>query len=84
MDILIRLFNTILACERMFEEWRMSVLVLIFKNKGDVQSCWTCRGMKLMNHTMKIQERVFKAKLRREVMMEKYREGLKELHWVNE
>lgn len=50
MDILTRLFNTILACERMFEEWRMSVLVLIFKNKGDVQSCWTCRGMKLMNH----------------------------------
>uniref|UniRef100_A0A3Q2ZRF6 Palmdelphin n=1 Tax=Kryptolebias marmoratus TaxID=37003 RepID=A0A3Q2ZRF6_KRYMA len=35
-----------------------SVLVPIFKNVGDVQSCSNCRGIKLMNYTMKIWDRV--------------------------
>ena len=36
IDFLTRLFNKILEDERMLDEWR-SVLVPIFKNKGDVQ-----------------------------------------------
>ena len=36
---------------KMPEEWRRSILVPIFKNKGDVQSCTNYRGIKLMNHT---------------------------------
>ena len=36
VEFLTRLFNTILESERMPEEWRRSVLVPIFKNKGDV------------------------------------------------
>ncbi|KAL7841885.1 hypothetical protein SRHO_G00255760 [Serrasalmus rhombeus] len=39
VDFLTRLFNKILESERMPDEWRSSVLVPIFKNKGDVQSC---------------------------------------------
>lgn len=30
------------------------VLVPIFKNKGDVQSCGSYRRIKLMNHTIKL------------------------------
>ena len=33
-----RLFNKILEDERMPDEWRRSVLIPIFKNKGDVLS----------------------------------------------
>ncbi|KAK3567837.1 hypothetical protein QTP86_027362, partial [Hemibagrus guttatus] len=51
--------------ERMPEEWRRSVLVPIFKNKGDVQSCSNYRGIKLMSHTMKLWERVVEARLRK-------------------
>ena len=82
------------------------MLVPIFKNKGDVQSCSNYRGIKLISHTMKLWERVVEARLRREVtiseqqygfmprksttdamfalrvLMEKYREGQKELHCV--
>lgn len=36
VSFLFRLFNTKLESQRMFEEWRRSVLLLIFKNK-DVQ-----------------------------------------------
>ena len=37
IEFLTRLFNTLLVGERMPEEWRRSVLILIYKNKGDVQ-----------------------------------------------
>ena len=67
VDFLTRLFNNILATEKMPEEWRQSILVPIFKNKGDAQSCNNYRGIKLMSHSMKLWERVVEARLRREV-----------------
>ena len=58
----------ILNSEKIPEEWKKSVLMLIFKNKGDEQSCSNCRGIKLMSHTMKIWERV-EANLRDEIVI---------------
>jgi hypothetical protein len=60
---LAKLFNLIFRENKMPEEWR-SVLVPIFKNKGDVQSCTNYRGIKLMSHTMKLWERVIEHRLR--------------------
>ena len=92
--------------ERMPEEWRRSVLIPIYKNKGDAQCCGNYRGIKLMSHTMKVWERIIEARLRDRVeiskqqygfmpgkgttdarfalrmLMEKYREGQRELHCV--
>ncbi|KAK3527184.1 hypothetical protein QTP86_014596, partial [Hemibagrus guttatus] len=106
VEFLTSLFNRVLESERMPEEWRRSVLVPIFKNKGDVQSCSNYRGIKLMSHTMKVWERVVEARLRKvveiceqqygfmprksttdaifalRILMEKYRDGQKELHCV--
>ena len=56
------------------DEWR-SVLVPIFKNKGDVQSCSNYRGIKLISHTMKLWERVVEARLRREVTISEQQYG---------
>ncbi|KAK3543895.1 hypothetical protein QTP70_030268, partial [Hemibagrus guttatus] len=102
----VSLFNRVLESERMPEEWRRSVLVPIFKIKGDVQSCSNYRGIKLMSHTMKLWERVVEARLRKvvgiceqqygfmprksttdaifalRILMEKYRDGQRELHCV--
>ncbi|KAK3564719.1 hypothetical protein QTP86_024874, partial [Hemibagrus guttatus] len=106
VEFLTSLFNRVLETERMLEEWRRSVLVPIFKNKGDVQSCSNYRGIKLMSHTMKLWERVVEARLRKvveiceqqygfmprksttdaifalRILMEKYRDGQRELHCV--
>ncbi|KAK3513112.1 hypothetical protein QTP70_001685 [Hemibagrus guttatus] len=106
VEFLTSLFNRVLESERMPEEWRRSVLVTIFKNKGDVQSCSSYRGIKLMSHTMKLWERVVEARLRKvveiceqqygfmprnsttdaifalRILMEKYRDGQRELHCV--
>ena len=39
IKFLTRLFNRLLMGEQMPEEWRRSVLILIYKNKGDAQCC---------------------------------------------
>ncbi|GJZ57205.1 retrovirus-related pol polyprotein LINE-1 [Tanacetum coccineum] len=48
------------------EEWRLSEVIPIFKNKGDAQVCSNYRGIKLLGHTMKLWERVIERRLRRE------------------
>ncbi|PWZ08025.1 Transposon TX1 uncharacterized protein [Zea mays] len=60
---LTKLFNHIFRSNRMPDEWR-SILVPIFKNKGDIQSCTNYRGVKLMSHTIKLWERVIEHRLR--------------------
>ena len=54
IKFLIRLFNRILMGKRMPQEWRRSVLIPIYKNKGDAQWCGNCREIKLMRDTMKV------------------------------
>ena len=106
IGFLTKLMNSLLKGERMPDEWRKSVLIPIYKDKGDSKECGNYRGIKLMSHTMKLWERVVEARLRQEVvigdqqfgfmprrsttdaifglrmMMEKWREGQKELHCV--
>ena len=50
LKFLTKLYNRTMESERMPEEWRDSVLIPIFKNKGDVQSCSNYRGIKLIGH----------------------------------
>ena len=88
------------------KEWRRSVLIQIYNNKGDAQCCGNYRGIKLMSHTTKVWERIIEARLRDRVeiskqqygfmpgkrttdamfslrmLMEKYREGQRELHCI--
>jgi hypothetical protein len=51
---LTKLFNLIFRSNKMPDEWRRSILIPIFKNKGDVQSYTNYRGIKLMSHTIKL------------------------------
>ena len=61
---LTKLFNHIFRSNKMPDEWRRSILVPIYKNKGDIQSCTNYREIKLMSHTMKLWERVIEHRLR--------------------
>ena len=49
---LTKLFNHIFRSNKMPDEWRRSILVPIYKNKGNIQSCTSYRRIKLMSHTM--------------------------------
>ncbi|GKD50313.1 hypothetical protein Tco_1279289, partial [Tanacetum coccineum] len=58
------LFNKIFTSAKMPEEWRLSEVIPIFKNKVDAQVCSNYRGIKLLIHTMKLLERVVERRCR--------------------
>ncbi|XP_064091281.1 uncharacterized protein LOC135204984 [Macrobrachium nipponense] len=70
VDILYDLMIKILEQEKIPNEWRENILILIFKGKADVQECGNYRGTKLMSRTLKILERMIDARLREEVRIE--------------
>jgi len=64
VEVMVKLCNRVLAGESMPEEWRDCVLVPLYKEKGDARDCGAYRGVKLLEHGMKIMERVFERRLR--------------------
>ena len=46
------------------DKWKTIVIVPIFKGKGDVMSCGSYRGVKMLEHAMKIVERVLERRIR--------------------
>ena len=67
VKFLVNFFNRLLPEEKMRDEWRRSVLVSLYKGKGDIKKCGSYRGIKLMSHTMKLREREIEARIRKEV-----------------
>ena len=57
------------------EEWRRSVFIPIYKNKGNAQCCGNYRGIKLMSHK-KVWEKIIEARLRDRVEISKQQYGL--------
>ena len=49
--------------KKISDEWR-SVVVPIYKSKGNIQNCANYRGIKLISHAMKLWERVMEQQLR--------------------
>ena len=64
IEVITRIANRLLDDEGIPEDWRHSVLVPLYKGKGDVRDCGAYRGVKLLEHGMKVVERVFERKLR--------------------
>ena len=75
IKVLTRLFNRLLMSERMPEEWRRSVLIPIYKNKGDAQCCGNYKEIKLMSHTIKVWKRIIESRLRDSVDISKQQYG---------
>jgi hypothetical protein len=59
------LCNAILREGRVPADWSRSWLVSIYKGKGDAMECGSYRGIKLLEHAMKVFERVIEARVRR-------------------
>ena len=58
------LLNKVLDDEVIPEDWQKSILVPIYRQKGDILECNNYRGIKLMQHGIKIYERVLDKRLR--------------------
>ena len=64
VNFLKEVLNLIIDEEKIPDIWRKSILIPIFKNKGDIMNCGNYRGIKLMCHSMKLYERVHENRLR--------------------
>ena len=77
VDWLTSICNRIVKEEAIPESWQMSELVPIYKGKGDVLECSSSRGIKLLQHGMKVAERVLERRLRQAVEIDKMQFGFR-------
>ena len=64
------LCNLILAQGRIPDDWKSCILQPIFKGKGDPMECGSYRAIKILEHAMKVIERVFKRRIREKVKID--------------
>ena len=49
------------------EDWKSSVILPIYKGKGDPMERGSYRGIKLLEHAMKVVERIFEHRIRHQI-----------------
>ena len=69
VKVLLDICNGIVSGQDMPDDWKESLLVPLYKGKGDVRECGSYRGIKLLEHGMKILERILERRLRREIVI---------------
>ena len=58
------IMNKLLSGEKVPGDWSSSTTIPIYKGKGDAMDCGKYRGVRLLEHAMKIYERVLERRLR--------------------
>ena len=72
---LTNIFNEILFKNKLPEDWMLSSLVPIFKGKGDPLNLNSYRGIKLLEHTFKMYEKILDGRLHEAVDTDKMQYG---------
>jgi len=49
------------------EDWKSSMVLPIYKGKGDPMECGSYGGIKLLEHAMKVVERIFEKGIRQQI-----------------
>ena len=62
VEVMMELSQRVLDGRGMSDKWKTSVIAPIFKGKSDVMSSGSYREVKLLEHAMKIVERVLESK----------------------
>ena len=74
---MVDLFNQIISEEKIPDDWKKSWMVTVYKGKGDALDCGSYRGIKLLDHAMKVFERVMEKRVRRNVNLEEMQFGFR-------
>ena len=77
-----KFMNEIFEKEVIPDKWRKSILIPIYKEKGDIQSCGNYRGIKLMSHTLKLLERILDGRLKQGVHIGRQQLGFMKGLWT--
>jgi len=70
VERLTSLCSLIVAQGRIPDDWRSSILLPVYKGKGDPMECGSYRVIKLLEHGMKVIERVFERRIREKVKID--------------
>ena len=72
------LLNLVLKEGRIPNDWSKSWIVSVYKGKGDALDCGSYRGIKLLEHVMKLFERIIEERIRGTVCIDiyRFREGI--------
>ena len=69
------LFNMVLKEGRIPNDWSKSWMISIYKSKGDALDCGSYRGIKLLEHVMKLFERIIEVRIRGTVCIDSIQFG---------
>ena len=75
IGVMVELCQGVLDGRGMPDEWGLSAVVPIFKGKGDAMRCGAYRGVKLLEHAMKIVQKVLERRLRSMVKVDEMQFG---------
>ena len=67
--------NAVVKDGKVPENWNRSWMVNVYKGKGDATTCGSYRGIKLLQHAMKVLERVIEGRLRKIVKIDSMQFG---------
>ena len=70
VEWLTSLCNLTVAQGRIPDDWRSSILLPVYKGKADSMECGSYRAIKLLEHAMKVIERVFERRIREKVKID--------------
>ena len=69
------IMNNLVGGEKIPDDWRSSITCPIYKGKGDSMECGKHRGVRLLEHGMKLYERVLEKRLRSLINIGEYQFG---------
>ena len=67
--------NAVVRDGKIPEDWSRSWKVNVYKGKGDALTCGSYRGIKLLEHAMKVLERVIEGRVRKIVKVDNMQFG---------
>ena len=70
-----RIYENIMKEEKGAKEWEESLTTVVFKGKGDALECGNYRGIRLLEHSMKVWEKILEERLRKIVKINKCQFG---------
>jgi len=72
-----KLCNAVAKENKIPSDWTKSLMVNVYKGKGDALECGSYRGIKLIDHVMKVLERVVEKRIRRVVHIDDMQFGFR-------
>jgi len=61
------------------EDWKSTVVLPVYKKKADPIKCRSYRGIKLLEHAMKAEERIFEYRIRQQTETDDMQDGFKKV-----